>query len=69
MKTFIYFLLAIGLVSCGEKPKTDQVKQLLLSDIEYTNQSVIDLDPVSAKDASVAQIRNIFLKHIKITSK
>jgi cytochrome c peroxidase len=62
MKTFIYFLLAIGLVSCGEKPKTDQVKQLLLSDIGTLTQSVIDLDQLVQKDASVAQIQKQFLK-------
>ena len=62
MKTFFYFLIVIGLVSCQDKPKTDQVKQILVSDITKLAQSVTDLDKLVQKDASVLQIQKQFLK-------
>jgi cytochrome c peroxidase len=62
MKTFFYFLIVFGVLSCQDKPKTNQVKQLLIADISTLTQSVIDLDQLVQKDASSALIQEQFLK-------
>ena len=61
MKTFIYFLIVSVLVSCQEQPKTNQVKELLLSDISTLIQSVSKLDQLLQNDASTTQIQKQFL--------
>ena len=61
MKTFIYFLIVSVLVSCQEQPKTNQVKELLLSDIGTLIQSVSKLDQLLQNDASTTQIQKQFL--------
>ncbi|MDG2431708.1 cytochrome c peroxidase [Flavobacterium sp.] len=61
MKTFIYFLIVCVLVSCQEQPKTNQVKELLLTDISTLIQSVSQLDQLLQDDASTTQIQKQFL--------
>ncbi|MBX9887532.1 MAG: cytochrome-c peroxidase [Flavobacteriaceae bacterium] len=62
MKTFFYFLIVFGVVSCQDKPKTDQVKQLLIADISALSQSITDLDQLVQNDASSLLIQKQFLK-------
>ncbi|MBU0939959.1 MAG: cytochrome-c peroxidase [Bacteroidetes bacterium] len=62
MKTFFYFLIVFGVVSCQDKPKTNQVKQLLIADISALSQSISDLDQLVQKDASSLLIQKQFLK-------
>ncbi len=62
MKKIFFFLLVLVMVSCQEKPKTQQVKQLFKADVASLIQSVNDLETKIQSNADEARIQNQFLK-------
>lgn len=62
MKKYIFLLLLVLVVSCHDKPKTSQVKQVFQDDITVLIQSVARLDQLIQSNANEAALQKQFLE-------